>query len=51
MTRISTDLGRYQVCDNQKAVWQDPETKTAVCEICYQNLPRQREATDAKATD
>jgi len=40
MTRLSVDLGKCQVCDNQKAVWQDPETKTAICEICYQNLPR-----------
>jgi len=51
MIRMSKDLGRCQVCDNQKAVWQDPETKSVVCEICFQNLPRHQEAADAKAAD
>lgn len=49
MTRISKDLGRCEVCGRQKATWQDPESKTAVCEICYQNLPGRREAADEKS--
>ncbi len=44
MTRISKDLGKCEVCNNHKAVWQDPESKTVICEICYQNLPGIREA-------
>ncbi len=45
MTGLSVDLGKCQVCDKQKAVWQEPETKTVICEICYQNLPRSKGAS------
>lgn len=51
MTRVSKDLGKCEVCGRQKATWQDPETKTVICEICYQNLPGIREAADEKNAD
>ncbi len=51
MTRISKDLGKCEVCGRQKATRQDPETKTVICEICYQNLPGIKEAAYEKTAD
>ncbi len=38
MTRLQTDLGRCQVCDRQKAVWYDTETRTAICDSCRSRI-------------
>ena len=51
MTRVSKDLGKCEVCGRQKGTWLDPESKTVICEICYQNLPGRKKAADEKTTD
>lgn len=34
LVRLTTDLGRCQVCDTFKATWHDPVTRTAICDSC-----------------
>jgi hypothetical protein len=51
MTRLTTDLGRCQICDTQKAIWYDADSRTAICEVCYRNLPRGGGASGEAASD
>ena len=51
MVRVSSDRGRCQVCNLKKAEWFDPETRTAVCDICYGNIPPVGGASREAASD
>jgi len=41
LVRLTSDLGRCQVCDTFKATWQDPETRTAICDSCRSRILRE----------
>ncbi len=51
MVRLSSDRGRCQVCNLKKAQWFDPETRTAVCDVCYGNIPGDGGASREAASD
>ncbi len=40
MQRIHAEIGRCQICDIHKAVWQDREMRTAICASCYRIMQR-----------
>ncbi|PWR70025.1 hypothetical protein [Methanospirillum lacunae] len=41
LVRVTSDIGRCQVCDTFKATWHDPETRTAVCDSCRSRILRE----------
>jgi hypothetical protein len=41
LVKLTTDLGRCQVCDRFKATWYDRETRTAICDSCRSRILRE----------
>ncbi len=41
LVKVTSDLGRCQVCDTFKATWHDPETHTAICDSCRSRILRE----------
>nr|WP_319539068.1 hypothetical protein [uncultured Methanospirillum sp.] len=41
MTRLTSDIGRCQVCGTFKATWHDPGSRTAVCDSCRSRILRE----------
>jgi len=41
LVKVTSDLGRCQVCNTFKATWHDPKSRTAICDSCRSRILRE----------